>query len=529
VLTDSGLVKAGSWALASGSSLPPGVSFGGLFTPGVTNVSNPGLSGTPTQTGNYLLVLQAFAGPDRTLDPSPTFTYTIIVQAPSPGGPIITSEPLTQNVNVGASVTFTVATSGTPVPTLQWLKNSVPIAGATGNSFVLTNVTATDAATYTVVAANNLGAAASNGAVLSVGTTPGVALPILTGPLQLVTMNSGSTVALGVTAVSAAAPLYQWFIAGKPISGANSSTLILPKLTAAQAGVYTVTASNASGTTTSQPSALTVTSGAISRISNLSVRTFLASGRTLTIGFVTSGPKNLLLRAVGPSLKPNFGVTQFFDDPMLTVINNKGAIIAQNDDWNASLAPLFVTVGAFPLILNVGGKDAALETLINGPVTAQANGNGFGIILVEVYDADAASANPTAPRLTNVSARGIVGSGDSIFISGFVIDGTAARTVLVRGIGPALHDVFGVASPLSDPLLEIHQTLVNNVDSIVASNDNWDPGLGPIFAQLGAYPFATGSKDSALLVTLPPGVYTAQLSGVNNITGEGVIEIYELP
>jgi hypothetical protein len=103
-----------------------------------------------------------------------------------------------------------------------------------------------------------------------------------------------------------------------------------------------------------------------------------------------------------------------------------------------------------------------------------------------------------------------------------------ARTLLVRGIGPALHDFFGVTFPLSDPLLEIHQT-VNGVDTLVASNDNWDISLTPYFTQLGAYKFTAASKDSALLITLPPGVYTAQLSGVNGVTGDGVVELYLLP
>jgi hypothetical protein len=70
---------------------------------------------------------------------------------------------------------------------------------------------------------------------------------------------------------------------------------------------------------------------------------------------------------------------------------------------------------------------------------------------------------------------------------------------------------------------------VNNQDTVVASNDNWNSSLTPIFDQVGAYHFNVGSKDAAMLITLPPGVYTAQVSGVNSVTGDGVVEVYEVP
>jgi hypothetical protein len=262
-----------------------------------------------------------------------------------------------------------------------------------------------------------------------------------------------------------------------------------------------------------------------SRISNMSVRTTLASGQNLTVGFVTSGAKNLLIRAIGPSLKTVFGVTSFYGDPKFTINNPSGTVINQNDSWTANLSATFVSVGAFAL--DAGSKDAALLASLNGPNTTQVNSTGSGLMLVEVYDADAASSST---RLTNVSARNQVGTGVNVLVSGFVIAGTAPEKLLIRGIGPALHDYFGIASAglLADPVLEIHQT-INGVDTVVASNDNWSATLAPIFNQVGAYPFAAGSKDAAIYITLQPGIYTAQVSGLNNGTGDGVIEVYEVP
>ncbi len=352
--------------------------------------------------------------------------------------------------------------------------------------------------------------------------TTGLPAPTITAQPLSVTVNSGSTVAFVVTVPTAAGASYQWSKNNVPIAGATSDTLILSG-TAQTAGSYTVVASNSSGSVTSNAATLAVTSGQVSRISNLSVRTNLASGQLLTVGFVTSAAKNLLLRAIGPSLNAVFGLTGFYPDPKIAVINNAGVTIAQDDDWPSSLSPVFASVGAFALTPN--SKDAALEPSITGPNTAQINGTGPGVILVEVYDVDPA----TAPaRLTNVSARNQVGTGANILISGFVVDGSAARTVLIRGIGPALNDVFGVTGQLTDPLLEIHQT-INNQDTVIASNDNWNASLTPIFDQVGAYHFNAGSKDSAMLITLPPGVYTAQVSGVNGVTGDGVVEVYDVP
>jgi len=92
-------------------------------------------------------------------------------------------------------------------------------------------------------------------------------------------------------------------------------------------------------------------------------------------------------------------------------------------------------------------------------------------------------------------------------------------------VGPALNYFFGVSGQLADPLLEIHQT-VNGLDTLIASNDNWDSSLTPVFDQVGAFRFLPGSKDAALVITLPPGIYSAELYGVNGGTGDGLIELY---
>jgi formylglycine-generating enzyme required for sulfatase activity len=140
----------------------------------------------------------------------------------------------------------------------------------------------------------------------------------------------------------------------------------------------------------------------------------------------------------------------------------------------------------------------------------------------------AAAAAPSArgaedTRLVNLSTRAAVGLGDDILIAGFVIGQGAARTVLVRGIGPALTP-FEVHDALADPVL----TLFDADGARIAANDDWQAGDAAVFASVGAFAIEPGSKDAALVVTLAPGRYTAHVSGANGGTGVSLLEIYEV-
>jgi outer membrane protein assembly factor BamB len=343
--------------------------------------------------------------------------------------------------------------------------------------------------------------------------------PTVEPPDQEVPVGAAATFRAATT--NATSPLsYQWQKDGTNIAGATQAELALANVQPGDAGSYTVVAVYAAGTATSQAATLTVQSN---RISNVSVRTTLASGQTLIVGFVTDGPKSVLVRGIGPGMATVF--PQWFApgdvmaDPKLELYNSGGTKLDENDNWNSSHAPIMTGVGAFPLM--PGSNDSSLLALISGPYTAHLKGMGHGVVLVDVYD----TTRSFAARVTNVSARHQVGTGANILIAGFVIDGTAAKALLVRGIGPALRDIWGVAGALADPKLEVY----NAVAQQIAGNDNWDNSLVAMFDKVGAYRFANLSKDAALVVTLPPGAYTAQLSGVGGTTGDGVIEVYAVP
>jgi hypothetical protein len=140
------------------------------------------------------------------------------------------------------------------------------------------------------------------------------------------------------------------------------------------------------------------------------------------------------------------------------------------------------------------------------------------------------SATPGA--VSSISSRAFVGTGDNILIGGFYVVGGTSRTVLVQAIGPALAaDPYNVSGTLQHPKLSIHQNQ-NGQDVTLYSNTGWGPNPVLLGAAATAYAepvLQPGSADSELLVTLPPGGYTAEVSGADGGTGVALVAIYQLP
>ncbi|MBM3872684.1 MAG: esterase-like activity of phytase family protein [Verrucomicrobia bacterium] len=128
-------------------------------------------------------------------------------------------------------------------------------------------------------------------------------------------------------------------------------------------------------------------------------------------------------------------------------------------------------------------------------------------------------------RLLNVSSRGRLGAGADAHIVGFVVSGARPKTVLVRGVGPAL-GAFGVTGAAFDPSIQVF----SSTGSLVAANDNWGDlsSLADASQRAGAFPLALGSRDAALLLNLGPGNYTVVASATGP-SGIGLVEVYELP
>ena len=208
--------------------------------------------------------------------------------------------------------------------------------------------------------------------------------------------------------------------------------------------------------------------------------------------------------------------------PKLALFNGSTQIDA-NDNWagNAAVASAIASVGAFPFA-STTSLDAALVASVDGGRTVQVSGPAAGNLIVEAYDAGTGNS----PRLTNLSALNRVGTGADVLIAGFTITGTGTKTVLIRAVGPTLGAApFNIGGALADPKLELY----NSAQAKIDENDTYAASLAATAASVGAFALVPGSKDAALVVSLPAGGYTVQVSGADGGTGLAIIELYELP
>lgn len=127
------------------------------------------------------------------------------------------------------------------------------------------------------------------------------------------------------------------------------------------------------------------------------------------------------------------------------------------------------------------------------------------------------SSTPTAKSL-NMSTRLAVGTGDNGLIGGFILVGNQPHRILIRAMGPSVP----VTNALSDPTLELH----GSSGALLASNDNWQDSQRDDIQATGLAP--TNARESAILMTLQPGAYTAVMTGKDGGTGIGLVELYDL-
>jgi hypothetical protein len=237
-------------------------------------------------------------------------------------------------------------------------------------------------------------------------------------------------------------------------------------------------------------------------------------------GFIITGsaPKHVILRAIGPSLT-RFGIPNPLPDPVLELHGPGAFATITNDNWrdtqetqikNSGIPPTNDLESAIDIVLPPG----AYTGLIRG------NGGSTGIGLIEVYDLDQAVTS----KLSNISTRGFVGStpGDSI-IAGFILgNSNQPDRIIIRGLGPSLSSA-GVPNTLQNPTLELH----NGDGALLYTNNDWQDNPTQA-AEIAAAGLAPGnSSESAISVTLPPGLYTAILAGLGNTTGNGLVEVYD--
>ncbi len=527
------------------------------------------------------IVVRATQTGSGTFEPAATVERTIAFISGAIS-PFLTIPPSDQTVLAGTAVTLRAVSVGTPTPTYQWAKNGAAIAGATGATLSLATVALVDAGRYTVTATNVAGTSTAS-AELIVRAAPAVVTPPVTQ-----TVIAGRSVTLSAVVTGFPAPTFQWRKDGRAIAGATRAELVLAGLTPVSAGSYDVVATNALGTVTSAAAVLSVTQrdfsgtyrGTIGSGAGEIALFVRRNGPATVLAHLTSGAAGISAPAVTVDLNGNFSATVPLVAASVRNVTLRGAIDEAAGTITGAIAELNLTFtasraeplssvpaptglyvggvigGATAASVLVGPDGQAFALLLNGTVVDSASGSlsADGRLAATTYaraaldlgftsfgmrgtlrPASGATSSMTGvpdaqagrQHLVNLSVRGATAP-EAPLITGFAIGGTAAKQVLIRVAGPALARApFNLTGALADPALQLYR-----VSTVIGQNNDWgSPASGTAAltaaaTRAGAFPFATGSADAALLTTLPPGVYSVQTAGG---TGFVLAEIYEVP
>ncbi|HVF70438.1 MAG TPA: hypothetical protein VM940_02415 [Chthoniobacterales bacterium] len=252
---------------------------------------------------------------------------------------------------------------------------------------------------------------------------------------------------------------------------------------------------------------------------NIATRLQVQSGdNALFAGFIVTGsaPKKVLIRGIGPSLG-GLGITGALQDPNIELRNSSGAYVNGNNNWKDTQQAAIEATGAAP----TDNRESALVITL-GPgswtVVMRGIGNPTGVGVVEVYDLDTAAKS----QLANISSRGVVQGGENVMIGGFILgSGNGVARVAIRAIGPSLA-AAGISNPLPDPFLSLRDAN----GSVVTINDNWGDTNATEIYESNVNP--SDLAESAIVIILLPGNYTAIVSGKNGGTGVALVEVYNI-
>ncbi len=219
---------------------------GGVNISGATSATYTIVTTAAGDAGTYAVVATNSSG----FVTSATAALTVSAALAAPN---VTTQPLSQTVTAGTSVTFTAAASGNPTPTYQWQKGGVNISGATSATYTIASTMLSDAGNYTVIVTNSVSSVTSSAATLTVNI-----LPVITTQPSSQTVTSGNSVTFSAAATGTPSPTYQWKKGGVNISGATSTSYTIASTVIGDAGIYTVAATNNFGSATSNAATLTI-------------------------------------------------------------------------------------------------------------------------------------------------------------------------------------------------------------------------------------------------------------------------------
>jgi hypothetical protein len=304
---------------------------------------------------------------------------------------------------------------------------------------------------------------------------------------------------------------------------------VLPSPTPAESPTPTPPNPTPTASTTPAPSATPAASptpSPVARALNLSTRMRVLTGDNIGIGgFIITGSasKHVLIRALGPSLSLGLSSHLKLEDPVLELHGPGAFVPITNDNWrdDPTQEALIIATGIPP----TNNLESAIDArLYPGAYTALISGknNTTGVGLIEVYDLDQEASS----KLADISTRAFVSNlsnGDGVVIAGFILGGNVNDSIIVRGIGPSLTGL-GVPNALADPTLELR----DQQGALQVTNNDWQDDATQAAAISAAGLAPADPLESSIAVTLSPGLYTALLTGVNNGTGVGLVEVYDL-
>ncbi|MGH7995146.1 MAG: beta strand repeat-containing protein [Opitutaceae bacterium] len=538
----------------------------GLTLNSITGV----VSGTPATAGTYTLTATAL----NSLGDGPPTALTLTVTDPGgvggdPVPPAIVTQPADQTGTIGSTVQFSVTAAGSGAFTYQWSLGGKPISGQTGPSLMIANLQATDAGAYSVTVSNGVGSVTSEPATLTLSslTVP----PAITYEPANATATVGSPVSFSVGATGSTPLSYQWSFGGVPIAGATGPVLTLSSPILSDAGSYTATVTNAAGSAASEAAVLTVSPTAVAPIFEWqpsSVAVNPGGTAVFSVGIAGTAPFAYQWYEGDAAIAGQTGSTLVLDNAQasdagtyhVTIANAAGTVTSADAtlsvpapdgvpvpiSFELQPVPIAATVGASASFSVAATGDGAIsyqwrknEAPIPGATgptftitNVQASDSGvYDVLVANAFSATYSTPAPltvvpvtTPSRLVNVSVRDYVGLGDQALVVGFVIQGSGPKQTLIRGIGPTLAN-YGVTSPMAHPVLTVYGPEVN----LVASNDTWggSSALAAAFAQVGAFALPANSLDSAVLTSLPPAAYTAEVTGADGTTGVALLEAYD--
>jgi hypothetical protein len=514
-VTSSGTAPIYQWR-KNGTNLTDGVNISGSTSNVLTLASVFG-----ADDANYSLVASNQAG----VAISSNATLVVI-------DPIITSQPVSVTTNAGSTATFTVGYIGT-TPGFQWYKGVAPIPSATSATLVLSGVSQSDATSYHVVLSNSFGNVTSSNATLTV-----IDPPVITSQPAGRTNNAGTTATFTV-GYTGTAPNLQWYKGVNPISNQTNATLTLNNVSQSDATNYSVTLSNAAGTTNSAAATLTVIDAPVITSQPASRTNNAGTTATFTVGYTGTAPTFQWYKGVNPiSNQTNATLT----------LNS----VSQSDATNYSV-----------ILSNAAGTTnsaAATLTVIDAPVITSQPASQTNIALTSVtFSVNVSGTAPFAyqwskvtPTATNLLSNGgnVSGATSSnlTIVNLLAVDQASYFVTVTNPAGSTISS--NAALVVIDPAVVVPPMSVTNIVGSTVTftvtavgtaplGYQWQFGGSPLFGQTasnlvinsiansdaGTYTVvvtnSVGSVTSApaFLVTVPP-LITSQPTNLTVIQGQ---------